>query len=187
MKLNLKKFICIDATDDPGGDSPYFVVFVGKPKDLPPVGRIKVSDLDFQIATVRKKSWDDKIHDVTVRSPNLIVANEKGHALHVDGNSCVLVALCEQDDDVDVTHDERHDILRDLRVPWVEARGGDANASGPDIAHKIRHKFAAIVDDALSNDDLLGVARLRPTAGSHTVHYQRMDDGYHYEVEFELQ
>jgi hypothetical protein len=186
MKLNLKKFTCIDATDDPGCDSPYFVVFVGKPKDLP-AGRIKVSDLDFQIATVRKKSWDDTIFDGAVRRPNLIVANEKGHALQFDGNSCVLVALCEQDDDVDVTHDERHDILSDLRVPWVAAGGGVATASGPAIAGDIRHKFAAIVDDALTNDDLLGVARLRPTAGSHTVHYQSKDDGYHYKVEFELQ
>ena len=36
MKLILKKFTCINATDDPGGDSPYFVVFVGKPKSERP-------------------------------------------------------------------------------------------------------------------------------------------------------
>jgi hypothetical protein len=187
MKLILKKFTCLNATDDPGGDSPYFVVFVGKPKATPVRLRLKLSELDFQIATVRKESWDDAIDDGVVRIPNLVVANDKGHALHVDGNSCVLVALCEQDDDVDVKHDERHDILSDLRVPWIVAGGGHADASGPHIAHTIRHKFAAIVDDALTNDDLLGVARLRPTAGPHTVHYLSKDDEYHYRVEFELQ
>jgi len=186
MKLVLKKFTCLDATDDPGGDSPYFVVFVGNPKDLE-AGPIKLSELDFQIATVWKAVWDDVIDDGDTRAPNMTVKLHDGTPLKVTSNSCVLVALCEQDDNVDITQEERLEILNDLKGSWTAAGGGVATSSGPSIATTIRHKFAHIVDDALSNDDLLGVAKIKPTYGEHTVHYQSNEDGYHYKVIFAIE
>ena len=188
MKLVLKHFICNDATDDPGGDSPYFVIFVGHPKTLPTGDPADLAHLDYHVVTVWKAAWDDAIQDGTPRSPNLVVKSNSDHkTLHIDGNTAIIVALCEQDDNVDITADERLQIKQDLINPWIDFGGIIGTSDGYAIARKMRTKFRQAIDDAMSNDDILGVASMHPTFGPHHLNFVSKDDAYDYAVTFSLE
>ena len=194
MKLVLEKFECKHATTDVGADSPYFVVFAGEPgtvggTDVLP-GKVDRHQLNFQFATVWKDRWDDKIESGMTRTPNLVVKSHgTGKALSIGQNSAVLIAMCEQDEHVDITREERGDIAEQMCLPWLSNGGGVVLSSGVGLAHKLKQTFREIVNDAQDDDETLGVIVLDPTSGPHTHTFQftdKKDTGGRYDVTFAL-
>src|SRR5262245_54761153 len=87
VTLRLTQIKCHEETDEVGWDSPYFVVFVGRGHGS---GKLS-SDLKF----LKKWNWDNEFESGTKQTFEMSVATG------VEGNSLVLIAMLEEDDNPD--------------------------------------------------------------------------------------
>ena len=167
-KLILKEFRCVEESDENDSDSPYFVVFVGKPGSSP------TSDVKM----IRREAWDNDTDAGELKVANITVADSVG------SNSVVLAALMEEDVDANVTGAN----LMMVKT-WMQAVFTAFNASGTataaDIASKIRPEFAKALNATRGNDEMLGIRRVTiPAAPGNVGLLNYSGDGSDYRVRF---
>jgi hypothetical protein len=164
-KLILKKFRCIEETDEVDSDSPYFAVFVGDPST-------KASTVHL----VRREAWDNETDSGETKVANITVAS------NVDNDAVVLAALLEEDDDADVTGGNMT-LVRN----WMQAvfTAFAVNGLSPSqIAGKVSPEFRRALNIAIANDELIGIKRVGANPGTKVVNYK--GDGGNYDVTFSV-
>lgn len=174
-KLILKEFRCVEDTDEIGGESPYFLVFIG---DLE-TGKTALK-------MIRQGSWHNEVDKGelwTVNAPVTDGFNFKPNP------TLVLVALVEEDENLDISNFERDKMI----APLLEAKfksfkdsGAKSVTSG--ITAGVSSTFKTALALTLSNDDNMGVKRLvtNGQTGNQPLLNYYADTG-HYRVRFAIQ
>jgi hypothetical protein len=146
-KLILKEFRCVEDTDESFGESPYFIVFAG---DLT-TGKTEVK-------LIRQGNWHNEVD-----KGELWVVN----APAVSGFSftpnptLVLVALVEEDDNLDVNNVEVNGLLKlMLSNQFKSFKDSGSTTVTSAIANSLKSTFTTTLSLFLSNDDNMGVKRL---------------------------
>ena len=169
-KLVLKEFRCEEETSELGSDSPYFVIFHGRPSN-PSAADVTV---------VRKDAWDNEVDSGELWTPNVTVSSG------IDTGTLVMVALLEEDWDRDVAGSELTHVKDWMRTVFTAySAGGSASLS--QIAADIKPEFHNALQANTSNDDLVDIHRLTVSSDSGLlplVHFYGA--GGHYKVRFEM-
>jgi hypothetical protein len=174
-KLILKEFRCVEDTDESGGESPYFIIFVG---DL--------TTGNTEVKRIRRESWDNKVDKGELWVVNVPVVS--GFNLNPNP-TLVLVALLEEDDNMDISNDALNSGLKAFlqgRFKGFKDSGSTIVTSA--IANSLRDAFIAWLSLALGNDDNMGVKRLKVngTPGLQPLLNYFADTG-HYRVRFVME
>lgn len=140
-KLILSDFKCVQETNEIGSDSPYFVFFVGKPRD----------PTAADIVTIRQPEWNEAVDEGNVFHPNAPVAR-------VDDDTLVLCALMEEDLNTDITtgtgaYRQVRDHMRTLFIAY--AAGGAIPIA--QLAQQLIPEFRKELDAHRTNDDLVDI------------------------------
>ena len=151
--LVLKRFHCITQDDDSGGDSPYFIIYVG---DIV-TGKVNVK-------RVKQGNWDNEVDGGENWTVNETVAT--GFSLN-NAQTYVLVACIEEDDNVDISSAEI-DAMETAMRSQLAGFSGIATMTFP-VRTAILTLFRQRINSALGggNDDFIGkIDRLAPVTAS---------------------
>ena len=173
--LTLKEFRCVEDTDESGAESPYFLVFVG---DLE-TGKT-------ELKMIRQGNWHNEVDQGELWTVNAPVTN--GFSFKPNP-TLVLVAMVEEDENVDVSAFERDNMIKPvLAAKFKSFRDSGATIVTSAIAAGVSDTFNVFLNVALSNDDNMGVKRLKPTGqpGDQPLLNYFADTG-HYRVRFTIQ
>ncbi len=139
--LTLTDFKCIEETNEIGSDSPYFVFFIGKGSD----------PAAAKLVRIRQSQWDNEVEEGNVFHPNATVAS-------VDGNTLVLCALMEEDDNADIaTGNGAFQKIRAHMRTLLAAHAASGSTPVAQLAKKLIPEFKKSIDAHTTNDDLIGV------------------------------
>ena len=164
-KLILEKFKCLEESDEIGSDSPYFMVYVAEARN----GKAK-SDVKF----VRRESWDNEVDTGDTFVTNKTVSEGIHHDL-------VVVGMLEEDWDPDFADPMRFIIAANMKSldPLLAA----VVTGVPDsVAEIVRSEFSRQLNTFASNDEILGVKRLKNAANPLVF----TGDGSNYQVTFKF-
>ena len=141
-KLVLKRFRCLEETDEDGDDSPHFLLFHGR--------RGPSGNASSHVTLVRRSSWDDAVAQNDLIQPNMTVLDPFADHL-------VIAALVEEDYDPDFTG-QQMTRLRGWICPFFNSVANSVS-TGIDgtIAQLVRQEFERGVRSLRSNDDLVRV------------------------------
>jgi murein DD-endopeptidase MepM/ murein hydrolase activator NlpD len=170
-RLFLKEFRCVEETDmEPGGESPYFVVFLGK--------RIG-NTVQSRLVRIRKQIWDTQVDAGELWRADEEVIEQ------VDKETFVLVALMEEDFDADIAGDTVSYLRSEMRKAFKDV-ASDASLSFDDLEIRMKPLFLGAIGRSTTNDECLGVKRLDIT--THDGELPLLNyagDGSNYRVRFE--
>ena len=174
-KLVLKEFRCVEDTDESGAESPYFLVYIAA-----------LDKNETVLKMIRQGNWHNEVDKGELWTVNATVSN----GFNFNPNTTlVLSALIEEDDNVDVSNFEKDNIIK----PLLDARLRDVKKSGANIitdgiASGFINTFNSGLVLSLSNDDKMGVKRLKTTGttGNQPLLNYFADTG-HYRVRFTIQ
>ncbi len=172
-KLVLKRFRCIEETDEIGDDSPYFLVFHGKVHQ----GNTPASS---SVKLVRKSAWDN-----TVAQGDLVIANMT--VLNPLNADLVLAAMMEEDNDTDFAGFQ----LIALQA-WIgnffNSLGNAVQAIDATVANLVRSEFRKGIKALDSNDDLIQVRTVvGPGISGQPPLLRFAGDGARYDVRFTIE
>jgi hypothetical protein len=149
-KLILKEFRCVEDTDEVGAESPYFLVFIG---DLE-TGKT-------ELKMIRQGNWHNEVDKGELWTVNAPVTN--GFSFKPNP-TLVLVAMVEEDENVDVSAFERDNIIKPLLAAKFKSfRDSGATIVTNAIASGVIDTFNIFLNVSLSNDDNMGIKRLKTT------------------------
>ena len=173
-QLILKEFRCVDDTNESGAESPYFIVFVGD---------LTTGDNDTQL--VRQGNWHNEVDKGELWVVNAPVVS--GFSFKA-GPTVVLVALIEEDENVDISKAEVNAIVKPIMDSQFESikKAGTTTVTSA-IAGSLRSAFNNALSIFLNNDDNMGVIRLKvngKTGLQPLLNY--FADSGHYRVRFEV-
>jgi hypothetical protein len=174
-KLILKEFRCVEDTDEVGAESPYFLVFIG---DLE-TGKT-------ELKMIRQGNWHNEVDKGELWTVNAPVTN--GFSFKPNP-TLVLVAMVEEDENVDVSAFERDNIIKPLLAAKFKSfRDSGATIVTNAIASGVIDTFNIFLNVSLSNDDNMGIKRLKTTGqtGDQPLLNYFADTG-HYRVRFTIQ
>ena len=166
--LVLSEFRCVTETDEIGDDSPYFVIFIGNTGT-------SFSD----VKRLRDPQWDNNISSGKLVHVNSTVSSGVGT------NSLVLVALLEEDNDPDISGQILTNIKQSMSGWYntIFAQGGGISQ----MEASLKPLFKQHIEAALSNDDVVAIARLKVTTLSGNLNLLHMwGDGGYYRVRFKM-
>lgn len=171
--LKFRSFQCLQDTSESTSDSPYFVIFVGRPGHLP----------TSSVVTLRNPTWDNTVDtgDIgTMSAANPTVANNVGL------NTVVLVALIEEDADPNLTASAVVDPIGQLmKVVFNPLATSGLNAQ--QIASQILPKFKQLLRVVEGDDDILDIEPLPITTLSGPLSPLMLNgDGGSYKVQFTM-
>ncbi|MEV7807677.1 hypothetical protein AB0O28_32480 [Microbispora sp. NPDC088329] len=132
--LRFEEFKCYMASAEDGDDSPYFVVFVGRP------------DGTNMTTRVRKSWWDDNVDTGYVSKPQHLVTS------YAPVDSLVVVTLVEEDVNPDLGQSEIDSLAFAMNNYWQAYRHADKAYT----SEKMRKAMSASLDARLANDDFIG-------------------------------
>ncbi len=141
--LRFEEFKCIESTEYNGGDSPYFVVFIGKPNG------------ETSTQLVRKPWWDNAVDDGYVSKPQQLLTG-------APNGSLVMMTAVEEDDSPDITSGGTLNLDGVLHSYWSDVVGSSASYQ----YSYMRDRLTASVEGRLSNDDYIGTAGTNVTSQS---------------------
>lgn len=174
-KLILKEFRCVEDTDEVGAESPYFLVFVG--------------DLETGKTTlkmIRQGNWHNEVDKGELWVVNATVTN--GFSFKPKP-TLVLVAMVEEDENLDISSFERDNMIAPLLAAKFKSfRDSGSTVITGGIESGVRNTFETALALTLSNDDNMGIKRLNlngQTGEQDLVKYSK-DDGF-YKVRFTIQ
>lgn len=174
-KLVLKEFRCVEDTDEVGSESPYFLVFIG---DLE-TGKTALK-------MIRQGNWHNEVDEGELWVVNAPVTN----GFNFKPNpTLVLVAMIEEDDNVDVSNFEKDNMIAPmLATQFKSFKDSGATIVTSGISSAVSTTFNLAVGLALSNDDNMGIKRLKTTGqtGDQPLLNYFADTG-HYRVRFVIQ
>jgi hypothetical protein len=169
--LVLKEFRAVEETDEVGSDSPYFLIFRGRPNNP------TASTVDI----VRFGSWDNEIDSGDFRTVNFAVGTG------VDAGTVVLVALMEED--VDPNFTSSNQAMKNVRG-WMKTalQAWGANGATVDqVASSLTPEFAKAINANRGNDDIVSIQQLKITTLSGQLGLLHMKgDGGYYRVRFTM-
>ncbi|HYP40517.1 MAG TPA: hypothetical protein VEX13_09165 [Chloroflexia bacterium] len=168
--LKLKSFRCIEETDETGSDSPYFVIFVGRPGATP----------SSDVVTIREVQWDNEVDTGDFSTTNSTVAGNVGT------NAVVLVALMEEDDGPNVIGSGMLAHIKQVMNVWFNPLAA-SNLTPQQIAFQILPTFRMMLDVFNGNDEIVSVKSLRVTTLSGNLAPLSLNgDGGRYQVQFSM-
>lgn len=174
-QLILKEFRCVDDTNESGAESPYFIVFVG---DL--------TTRNSDVVQVRQGNWHNEVDKGELWVVNAPVLS--GFSFKADP-TIVLVALIEEDENVDINKAEVSAIVKPImRSQFKSITDSGTTTVTSAIAGSLRSAFNNTLSIFLSNDDNMGVLRLKvngKTGPQPLLNY--FADSGHYRVRFEIE
>ena len=174
-KLILKRFKCIADTDEVGAESPYFIVFVG---DLE-TGKT-------ELKMIRQGNWHNEVDQGETWEVNAPVVS--GFSFNPNP-TLVLVALIEEDENLDVSNFERDNFIKPLLAAKFQSfkDSGSTIVTGG-IVVGVSSIFKILLDALLDNDDNMGIKRLKPNGqtGNQPLLNYFADTG-HYRVRFVIE
>ncbi len=147
-KLTLLRFQCAEDTSEIGGESPYFITWVGN-LDNPDASTIKLTALPY---------WNNNVDKGPGAWPvNEVVCN----TLPPPSRALALAVMIEKDEGRDITSGERDDIKQkmiDALDTWV--RAGVLDSSDATLVSTMKNTFEANVRTRLqsasgADDDLM--------------------------------
>jgi hypothetical protein len=164
-KLILERFKCNEESDELGDDSPYFMVYVAQAGN----GSTK-SDVKF----VRKASWDNNVSTGDLVPVNVTVSE----GIRPD---LVIVGMMEEDSDPDLGSPVRQIIAAQMKAldPLLAAV---STGISDNLAEIVRSEFANKLNAFASNDEILGVKRLKNPANPLVF----TGDNSNYSVKFKI-
>ncbi len=176
-KLILKEFRCVEDTDESGSESPYFLVFIG---DLE-TGKTDVK-------RIKQGNWDDEVDKGELWVINAPVPFAHNFSFKTNP-TLILVALIEEDVDVDISETEVNNFFKPLldnSFQSFKKSGSSIVTNG--ISSSVAGDFNLLLGLKLGNDDNMGVKRLKPTgqAGNQPLLNYFADTG-HYRVRFVIE
>lgn len=171
-KLILKEFRCVEDTDESGAESPYFLVFVG---DLE-TGKT-------ELKMIRQGNWHNEVDKGELWTVNATVVS----GFNFNPNpTLILVALIEEDENLDISNFERDNIIKPLLAAKFKSfKDSGATIVTSGISSGVKSTFNAALGLTLANDDNMGVIRLKPNghSGDQPLLNYFADTG-HYRVRF---
>jgi hypothetical protein len=176
-KLMLKEFRCVEDTDESGSESPYFLVFIG---DLV-TGKTDVK-------RIKQGNWDDEVDKGELWVINAPVPFVHNFSFKTNP-TLILVALIEEDVDVDISNAEVNSFFKPLLDDvFQNFKNSGATKVTSGISSGVASAFSNLIGLKLGNDDNMGVKRLKPTGqtGLQPILNYFADTG-HYRVRFEIQ
>ena len=174
-QLILKEFRCVEDTDESGAESPYFITFVG---DLT-TGKTDV-------ALIRQGNWHDEVDKGELWVVNAPVV---GGFSFKASPTLVLVALIEEDENVDVNKAELSAIVKPILTSQFKSfKNSGSTTVTSAIASSMRSAMKTALSLLLSNDDNMGVLRLNVNGntGPQPLLNYFADTG-HYRVRFVIE
>jgi len=166
--LILNKFVCVEETDEVGSDSPYFLLFVGRPGNKP----------TSKVTRIRRDAWDGEIDSGDRRVLNQNVANDVGKS------TLVLVALMEEDADPDVGTVGTI-VLQSRMQEAFKGIGSVGGIMPAQMESLMVNEFTKAIDSVASNDELISIRRVNiNTLSGPLPVLDFKGDGGHYRVHF---
>lgn len=153
-KLILKRFHCVEDTDEIGGESPYFLTFVGD---------IATGQTAFKMT--RHGNWHNEVDKGEIWQVNETVASGFDF---VPAKTVVLSAMVEEDEGLDVNSGEVNTIHAIVRAKLNDFRSAGAHTVTPGIASSLISAFRsgltlALLTSSGAADDPMGVRRVTLT------------------------
>lgn len=172
--LTLKEFRCVEDTDESGGESPYFIIFVG--------------DLitgNTEVKRIRRESWDNNVHKGELWVVNIPVVS--GFSLN-PSPTLVLVALLDEDDNMDISSDAINVLETFLQGRFKGFKDSGSTTVTSGISNSLRDAFSIWLSLSLGNDDQMGIKRLKVNGspGLQPLLNYYADTG-HYRVRFVIE
>lgn len=164
-KLILERFKCVEESDEVGSDSPYFMIYVAEARN----GKAK-SDVKF----VRKSAWDNETDSGDTFVPNITVSNNMNHDL-------VIVGMIEEDNDPDFGS-PIHQLIAQQMKSLDSLLASVTTGVNDTIANIVRDEFSRKLRAFCSNDEILGIKRLKDTS----VPLKFTGDNSDYRVKFKF-
>ncbi|RYG15346.1 hypothetical protein EON82_26330 [bacterium] len=171
--LVLKKFRCVEESDEAYGDSPYFLVFVGQ------------RDGSMRLQPLREEAWDGGTSTGEVYWPYKTALSD------VRTDSTVMVAMIEEDYGPDLAGIPRPADFRTLetktRTMWELHHAQIKPYSATSLRSLLRFSWPPLIAQELDNDELLGVGGLRiSTTNGDLKVLNFYGDGGHYRALFSM-
>jgi hypothetical protein len=174
-KLILKEFRCVVDTDELGAESPYFLVFIG---DLE-TGKT-------ELKMIRQGNWHNEVDKGELWTVNAPVVS--GFSFKPNP-TLVLVALIEEDENLDISNFERDNLIKPLLAAKFKSfkDSGSTIVTGG-IESGVSSTFKTALGLTLANDDNMGIKRLKPNGqtGNQPLLNYFADTG-HYRVRFVIE
>lgn len=164
-KLILERFTCVEESDEGGSDSPYFMIYVAEARN----GKAK-SDVKF----IRKEAWDTETDSGDTFKPNITVSNGLSHDL-------VIVGMIEEDWDPDFGSPV-HQLIAQQMKPLDNLLAAVLTGVDDTVANIVQDEFQRKLKAFCSNDEILGVKRLKNTSNP----LKFTGDGSDYRVKFKF-
>ncbi len=172
-KLVLKRFRCIEESDEIGDDSPYFLVFHGKVHQ----GNMAASS---GVKLVRKSAWDNTVAQGDLINANMTVLNPLSADL-------VLAAMMEEDDGTDFAGFGLL-VLQQWICPFFNSLGNAISGMDGTVANIVRTEFKRGINALDSNDDLIQVRTVvGPGIAGQPPLLRFAGDGARYDVRFAIE
>lgn len=175
-KLILKRFQCLEETDEVGADSPYFLTFVGD-----------IATGKTALKMTRQGNWHNEVDQGEVWTANETVADGFDFT---PSKTVVLCAMVEEDEGVDVSSAEITSIRTGLtnRLKQFQATGSTTVTTliRNDMASLMRaHIGVSLITSAGAGDDIVGVkpVTLNGQLGEQAL-VSLVGDGGHYRVRY---
>lgn len=151
-RLLLKAVHCVIDTDEDGGESPYFLITVGKRGAAPKLFH----------TLVRLPEWDNQFNKGTRKTTQQLVASsEISGCPALDANTLVLVSLIEEDVNCDLSPGTVNFINSVMMVHWLRYGGNEfANLTTAQVAELMILRLRPFLEGCIDNDDLMGVKHL---------------------------
>jgi hypothetical protein len=149
-QLILKRFQCAIDTNEVGGESPYFVTFVGD------IGTGATTTM-----MTRQGNWHNEVDKGEIWTVNHTVAS--GFAL-VPAKTLVLSAMVEEDEGLDISSAEMQTIAQNMHSFFQGFLGGASITSSIRVAMSNRLKTlmqGMLLSSSGADDDLMGVKALK--------------------------
>ena len=150
-KLTLKRFHCVEETDEIGTDSPYFLTFVGD-----------IDTGNTAIKMTRQGNWHNEVDAGEIWTVNETVAQGFGF---VPNKTVVLCGLVEEDEGLDINNDE----VKAIETAVKGALNDFRNTGSTLVTSKVRNDLASTMRGAIflhllssagARDDIVGVKPL---------------------------